>query len=150
MNFNFWGLSFIAVDSATVNSQKTSTNAIPRTLSQPYSMRKSSKPKSGTFLARDRNLCVRERNLHVSAYLLHVYERRKHIRDGRLHVNERRLHRPRTAAAVPESSPYLPVRNCQDRARLNSTLNFGTHADSRTASKLGAQRRDHASAVTMR
>ena len=144
------GLSFIAVDSATVNSQKTPTNAIPRTLSRPYSMRKSSKPKSGTFLARGRNLCVRERNLHVSAYLMHVYERRKHIRDGRLHVNERRLHRPRTAAAVPESSPYLPVRNCQDRARLNSTLNFGTHADSRTAPKLGAQRRDHASAVTMR
>ena len=31
------------------------------------------------------------------------------------------------APPPPESSPYLLVRNCQDRATLNSTLHLGTH-----------------------
>ena len=90
-----WGLSKIAVDSATVNSQKTSTNAIPRTVSRPCSVRKSSKSQSGTFLARERNLCVCERYLHVASLfnvvwsisMLHIF-RFLQILDFRRKIHE--------------------------------------------------------------
>ena len=67
---------------ATINLQKTPANAIFRTLSRPYSMRKSPQSQSGTFLARERNLCVRERYLHVASLfnvvcsisMLHIFD----------------------------------------------------------------------------
>ena len=90
-----WGVSKIADVFATHHSQKSPANAILRTLSRPYSMRKSPQSQSGTFLARERNLCVRERYLHVASLfnvvcsisMLHIF-RFLQILDFRRKIHE--------------------------------------------------------------